>query len=161
MTDGNEPTPLEPQRFFAAAWEGEGEFEPARWLARLPVPRRLRFRSFTTMLSDDFWVVHDETRWDDGRVDRRDGLCRRLGPDRLRLTYDDMLGGTEVRLHERGYDLLPYTLLAPMAPLPFRVPVRCRDTCSLTSDGTLVDIIEMSVLGVPIGRQVMRLTREQ
>lgn len=151
------PSPLEPQRFFAQTWQGEGELALRGLLAHLPGARRFSFRSLTTMVSDDFWIVHDETRWEDGRVELRDGLCRRLDETTLRMTYDDMLGGTEVRLRSDGYDLGPYTMLASAPRLPLRLPVRCTDSCRLEPDGTLVDSIDLTLLGQLIGRQIIHL----
>jgi hypothetical protein len=150
------PSPLEP-RFFAQTWQGEGELALRGLLARLPGARRFTFRSHTTVVSEDFWIVHDETRWEDGRVELRDGLCRRLDATTLRMTYDDMLGGTEVHLRSDGYDLGPYTMLVAAPGLPLRLPVRCTDSCRLEPDGTLVDSIDLTVLGVRAGRQTMHL----
>jgi hypothetical protein len=151
------PSPLEPQRFFAQTWQGEGELAPRGLLAHLPGARRFSFRSFTTMVSEDFWIVHDETRWEDGRIELRDGLCRRLDETTLRMTYNDMLGGTEVRLRSDGYDLGPYAMLVSAPGLPLRLPVRCTDSCRLEPDGTLVDSIDLTVLGVRVGRQIIHL----
>jgi hypothetical protein len=39
--------------------EMEGEWTPRPWLCWLPGPRRFRFRSFTSWLTDELWLVHD------------------------------------------------------------------------------------------------------
>ncbi len=44
---------------------------------------------------------------------------------------------------------------APGVPAP--LPVRCVDRCELQADGTLLDTIELSAAGVPIGQLVMTL----
>jgi hypothetical protein len=150
-------TPLRPQEFFARRWQGEGRFIPRPWLRRFIHPRRLRFRSSTTWLSDELWFVHDDTVWEDGRVERRDGLAQLVAPDRIRLTYDDLLGGSEVRLHPNHYTLSPYLMAVSVAPLPVPLLVRCVDRCELASDGSLLDTIDMAIAGVALGRQVMRL----
>jgi hypothetical protein len=75
----------------------------------------------------------------------------------LRMTYDDMLGGTEVRLRSDGYGLGPYTMLVAAPGLPLRLPVRCTDSCRLEPDGSLIDSIDLSMLGVRVGRQIMHL----
>jgi hypothetical protein len=154
-------TPLRPREFFSCPWSGEGHWASPRWLRRLPLPRRLRFRTFTTWLTDELWVVHDETVWEDGRVERRDGLARLVAPDRIRFTYDDMVGGTEIRLHATGYTLSPYLMAIRLPGLPVPVVVRCRDRCELEPDGSLLDTIDLSLFGIPLGRQVMRLRRKQ
>jgi hypothetical protein len=153
-------SPLRPREFFDRPWSGEGEFIPARWLRWLPVPRRLRFRTFTTWLRDDVWIVHDETVWEDGRVERRDGIAILVEPDRIRFVYSDMPGGTELRLHERGWDFAPYVMAVPAPGLPILVLVSCLDACRLDADGTLVDEIDIRLAGIPVGRQVMRLRAE-
>jgi len=145
-------TPLEPRGFFAAPMSGEGEWRPFR--------RRFRFRSFTTWLTDDVWLVHDETTWEDGRVERRDGVAVRTAPDRIRFTYDDMPGGTELTLRADGFDFAPYVMAVRVPLLPVAVLVHCVDRCDVQPDGTLVDEIRLSLLGVPLGRLVMRLSRE-
>jgi hypothetical protein len=152
---------LRPREFFSRPWSGEGDWRPRYWLRRIAPPRRLRFRSFTTWLTEELWVVHDETVWDDGRVERRDGLATLIAPDRIRLTYDDMPGGTEIRLHRSGYALSPYlmAIALPVSPLPLLV--RCVDRCQLDPEGYLLDTIELSLLGVRLGQQTMRLRREE
>jgi hypothetical protein len=45
--------------------------------------------------------------------------------------------------------------------LSIAVLVRCRDRCRLDDDGTLFDEIDISLAGIPLGRQVMRLRPEQ
>jgi hypothetical protein len=106
-------------------------------------------------------VVHDETVWEDGRAERRDGLARLVAPDRIRFTYDDMVGGTEIRLHATGFTFSPYQMAIRLPALPVPVLVRCRDRCELEPDGSLVDTIDLSLLGISLGRQVVRLRREQ
>jgi hypothetical protein len=155
--DGPELTPLRPQEFFARRWRGEGRFVPRTGLRRLFCPRGLRFQSSTTWLTDEVWLVHDETVWEDRRVERRDGLARLVAPDRIALTYDDMLGGCEIRLHPNHYTLSPYLMAVSVAPLPSPLLVRCVDRCELGSDGSWVDTIDMAIAGVALGRQVMRL----
>jgi hypothetical protein len=156
-----ELTPLEPREFFDRPWSGEGEFVPRRWLRWLPMPRRMRFRSHSTWLRPDLWITHDETVWDDGRVERRDGIAKLLADDRIRFTYSDMPGGTELRLHARGWEFAPYVMVVRAVWLPIAVLVRCRDRCRLDDDGTLVDEIDISLARIPLGRQVMRLRPER
>jgi hypothetical protein len=156
-------TPLEPRAFFALPWSGEGEWIPRRWARRLPGrPRYFHFSSCTTWLSDEVWLVHDTTTWQDGRVERRDGVARLVASDRVRFTYDDMLGGTELQLRADGYSLSPYHMLIALPPWPLPVLMRAVDESrwdAATFD--LIDTIEISVLGVPLGRQVMRLRPER
>jgi hypothetical protein len=151
------PTPLEPREFFGRPWSGTGEWRPRRAVAWLAPPRRLSFRSSATWLTEELWLVHDETRWEDGRVERRDGVARLVAPDRISFTYDDMPGGTEIRLREDGFDFTPYLMTVTLPVLPVAILLRCVDTCMLEPTGDLVDTVEVSLLGVRLGRQTMRL----
>jgi hypothetical protein len=155
-------TPLEPREFFAVPWSGEGEWIVPRWLPWLSGrARRFHFASATTWLDDEVWLVHDTTTWEDGRVEHRDGTARLLAPDRVRLTYDDMLGGTELQLHAEGFSFTPYQMLIAVSLLPVPVLVRAHDNCRWdATSGELTDTIELHLLGIPVGRLIMQ-TRPQ
>jgi hypothetical protein len=153
-------TPARPREFFRRPWSGRGEWRARRWLSWLPGPRLMRFRSFTTWLTDEVWLVHDTTTWDDGRVERRDFLATLTAPDRIRLTGTDMPGGAEIRLAEDGFVFSPYLISAVVPVLPTPVLVRCHDTSRLDPSGELVNTIEVSLLGLALGRQVVRLRAE-
>jgi len=155
-------TPLQPREFFGTAWSGEGEWMPRPWLRWLAGPRRFRFRSFTSWISDELWLVHDTTIWEDGREERRDGTARLVAADRIRLTYDDMLGGTEIRLHADGFTFSPYRMLVVIPLLPVPLHVHAHDTCrwDAASEG-LLDTIELRLAALPLGRLVMRLRPER
>jgi hypothetical protein len=151
-------TPLEPRRFFGVPWSGEGEWIAPRWLSWASGrTSSFRFASTTTWLSDDVWLVHDTTSWVDGRVEHRDGTARLLAPDRVRLTYDDMLGGTELRLHAEGFSFSTYHMLIAVPLLPIPVLVRARDNCRWdATTGELSDTIELHLLGISVGCLLMR-----
>jgi hypothetical protein len=151
--------PLDPS-FFAVPWIGSGEWHPRGPGRVVSRARRLSFRSWTTPLAEGVWLVHDETRWEDGQVERRDGIAVRLGADRLRLTYDDMAGGTDVDLRPDGFSLGRYRIAVAVPRLPVTVLVGCHDVSRLHEDGTLTNTIDVSCGGVALGRQVMRLRRE-
>jgi hypothetical protein len=155
------PTPLQAREFFGRPWFGEGEWIPRRWLSWLPGPRRFQFHSFTTWITDELWLVHDTTTWEDGLVERRDGTARLVAPNRIRLTYDDMIGGTELQLHADGFTFSPYRMLIANPMLPIPVQIRAHDTCNwdpVTEE--LRDTIELQLLAVPLGRMTMRLRAE-
>jgi ribosomal protein S18 acetylase RimI-like enzyme len=155
-----ELTPLHVREFFGRPWSGEGEWKPRPWLAWLPGPRRLRFRSFTTWLTDEVWLVHDTTTWADGRIERRDFLATLIAPDRIRFTGAQMPGGCEIQLAADGFSFSPYVITAALPVLPVPVLVRCVDRCRLEAGGELVDTIDVSFLSLPLGRQVVRLRPE-
>ena len=153
-------TPLEPREFFRPAWSGTGQWTPRRLIAPFAPAKRFAFRTFTTFLSDELWLIHDETAWEDGRVERRDGTGLLVAPDRIRLTYDGMPGGTEITLRADGFAADPYSLSVDLHPLPLSMTVRCADSCTLTPDRELVDVIDVSLLGVRLGQVRMSLREE-
>ena len=105
--------------------------------------------------------MHDTTTWENGHIERRDGTARLVAADRIRLTYDDMLGGTEIQLRADGYTFSPYRMLVanPMSPIP--VQIRAHDTCRWdASANELEDTIELRLTVVPLGRMMMRLRPE-
>lgn len=151
-------TPLRPREFFGRPWSGAGEWIPRPWLTWLPGPRRFEFHTITSWVSDELWIVHDTTRWEDGLVERRDGTAKLLAADRVRLTYDDMLGGTEIQLRADGFTFSPYRMLVthPIMPLPLQASAR--DTCHWDpSTNELHDTIELRLMIVPLGRLTMRI----
>lgn len=152
-------TPLEPRQFFASDWSGEGEWIVPRWLTRLSGrARRFRFTSTTTWLSDEVWLVHDTTIWEDGSVEHRDGTARLVAPDRICLTYDDILGGTEFQLRADGFSFSPYRILIAVPSLPIPILVRAHDDCRWdATTGELTDVIELRILSIPVGRLVMHM----
>jgi hypothetical protein len=102
--------------------------------------------------------VHDTTTWENGLVERRDGTATLLAGDRIRLTYDDMPGGTEIQLRPDGFTFSPYRMLVTNPILPVPVQLRVRDSCRWDpSTHELHDTIELWLIAVPLGRLTMRL----
>jgi hypothetical protein len=158
MASSPAPTPLRPIEFFGRPWAGEGEWIPRRCLRWLPGPRRFHFHSFITRITEELWLVHDTTTWENGLVERRDGTATLLAGDRIRLTYDDMPGGTEIQLRPDGFTFSPYRMLVTNPILPVPVQLRVRDSCRWDpSTHELHDTIELWLIAVPLGRLTMRL----
>jgi hypothetical protein len=68
-----------------------------------------------------------------GQVLRRTMYVRTAGPDRLHVTADDMPGGADVLLRQRGFTSTPYVVLVSFAGGDWRS--RCFDECRSTSRG--------------------------
>jgi hypothetical protein len=91
-------------------------------------------------------------------VEHRDGTARLVAPDRICFTYDDMLGGTELRLRADGFSFSPYRMLIAVPSLPIPILVRAHDDCLWDATiGELTDVIELSILGIPFGRLAMHM----
>jgi len=69
-----------------------------------------------------------------------------------------MPGGAEVRLRGDGFDFSPYLIRTPVLGR-LRLPLRHFDAVQLEEDGTMLDTIELRLLGVRLGRVTMRLSR--
>src|SRR5579884_3460693 len=151
MLDLSELTPLRPREFFARPWSGQGEWEAPPWLRRLARrPRRFSFTTSTSWLTDDVWLVHDSLTWENGRTEHRSGMARLVAEDRISLSYDDMLGGTDLWLREDGFAFSPYHILTAMPPLPLALVIRANDVCVWRPEvPELIDTIHLRVFGVP------------
>jgi hypothetical protein len=150
---------LRPREFFAVPWSGDGEWIAPAWLRRLARrPRRFSFTTSTTWLTDDTWLVHDALTWENGRTEFRSGIARLIADDRINLSYDDMLGGTDLWLRADGFAFSPYQLVVAMPPLPFAVVISAHDDCTWDeARHELIDTIRLRLFGVPVGQMVMRL----
>jgi hypothetical protein len=138
---------------------GRVDATPLALLAAGATP--LRFRSFTSWLTDELWLVHDTTIWEDGREERRDGLARLVAADRIRFTCDDMPGGTEIQLYTDDFAFAPYRMLVVIPFLPIPLQILAHDSCSWdAASHELRDTINVSLIGLPLGRQVTRLRPE-
>jgi hypothetical protein len=151
-------TPLRPREFFGRPWSGAGEFVPARLLRVPRSRRRFRFRSECEFVSDEEWIVRDTTEFDSGETVERTMRASFFPPARIETEADDMPGGGELRLEERGFRFRPYVLKVPVGRM--RLRMRCRDRCWLDQADVLHDEIRMRFLGIPVGTITMQLTAE-
>jgi hypothetical protein len=151
---GVDLSPLRPREFFARPWVGGGELVPR--LGGRRRARRFRFRSECEFRSDVEWIVRDTTEFEDGETSTRTMRAELVAADRIVTSADDMPGGTELQLEERGWRFRPYVLKIPVGPL--RIRVRCRDRCWLDDRGVLHDEIEVRFMGARIARITMELS---
>ena len=147
-------TPLRPSEFFATAWAGEGELVPWPYLLWRRFPQRLQIRREATFLTDEVWWFDDRAWLADGSlVDERRVFCVMTAPDRVRVTADPLLEGTEIFLEDDGYRIAPYLVAVPVGPVHFGVTVRDSAT---VEDGTLVKRMRVSWFGLPVARVELR-----
>lgn len=145
-------------KLFSEPWEGDGELWRPAWLRPLPLPNTFKFRSEILNAATDSWDVLDTTTFPDGSIQQRRMHCRQLDPQRLQLSADDMPGGAEVHPRNDGFDFTPYVIRTPVVGR-LRLPLRHVDTVQLKPDGTLLDTIELSFLGLRVGKVTIRLHR--
>ena len=153
------PGPLvraRPRDFLASSWTGEGEVvgRPA-WFWR-HFPARFSVRRACKWADDRLWVFDDEA-WIGERVERRRYYCAMEGPERIRVTGDDLPQGVEVLVEDDGYRVLPFQAAVPIGPV--RLPVHCEDRSHMEPDGTLVQVLDVRFLGVPAARLSVRARR--
>jgi hypothetical protein len=155
---GRDAHPLDLRELFSDPWEGEGRIWRPWWLRVAPLPATFRFRTETLNATDDVWDVLDTTVFPDGSERRRRMHCRRLPDDRLLLTADDMPISAEVRPRTDGFDFSPYVIRTP-AIGRLRLSLRHVDSVTLMPDGTMIDSIEIRLLGIRLARVRMVLHR--
>ena len=147
-------TPARPSDFFSGSWEGEGGLVPWPYFFWRRFPQRLRVRRDATWLTDEVWYLDDRAWLADGTlVQYRRVFCVLEAPDRLHITSDPLLDGTEILFEEGGYRIRPYRVAVPVGPVHFGVSVRDSAT---VEDGTLVNTLRVSWFGLPVARVELR-----
>jgi hypothetical protein len=146
----SELIPIGPREFLGRAWAGPGGF----CLGPVYVDglaRRLTFERESRWLDDEHWIVTDTTRFSNGYTVERRMHAELVGADRVRVVADDMPGGAELVLEDRGYRVVPrrYPLAFPLGPMRFTL--RCRDDVRACEGGELLWTIRFSWLGLPVG----------
>ncbi len=96
---GHVLSPLRPREFFSRPWSGAGEFVPKLLPNRRS--RRFRFRSECEFVSDEEWIVHDTTQFEDGESSLRTMRARLISPDRIETTADTLVMISLVRSDPR------------------------------------------------------------
>lgn len=143
---------------FADPWEGDGALWRPWWLRWLPLPASFSFRSERLNVVGDSWEVLDTVTFPDGSTQQRTMHAQQLATDEVRVRADDMPGGAVVRSRRDGFDFSPYVIRTPILG-PLRLPLRHNDRVKLEDDNTMIDSIELRLLGVLVGTVTMRLRR--
>ncbi|GAA4012753.1 hypothetical protein [Streptomyces plumbiresistens] len=95
---------LTPKDTWGHVFAGPGEWKPAPWLRFLSPPATFHFRTEATWLDgENFFFMHDTTTWPNGHKEFRDAVAKRTAPDRVRVTYDGMQAGMEIKLRADGF----------------------------------------------------------
>ena len=150
-----EPVPMPPRQFFGTNWSGDGEvvLRPLWLCGRFP--RRWRFRRSVDWISDELCVVRDDATFANGTQAGRRMLSGFVEPGRAEVaTLDPPHARTHIVFDDDGYRVAPYELAVPFGPLA--LTVRCHDRHRLEPDGTLVNTIDASFLGLPVARATVR-----
>jgi uncharacterized protein DUF998 len=147
-------TPMRPRDFFGSSWSGEGELVPWPYFIWRRFPQRMSIRREATFLTDEAWYFDDRAWRPDGTlVHERRVFCLLVAPDRLEVTADPLLDGTEILLQEDGYRIVPYRVAIPVGPVHFGLTVRDAAT---VRDGMLVNRLKISWFGLPVARVELR-----
>lgn len=154
------PVPLNLGAVFADRWEGEGRLWRPWWWRWLPLSERFRFASERLNVRDDSWDVLDTLTFPNGRVQRRTMHAEQLTAHRIRLTADDMPDGAVLRSGPDGFEFAPYVIRTPVLG-PIRLPLHHYDVVRLEDGDTMIDTIELRLLGVLVARVTMRLKRRR
>jgi hypothetical protein len=99
-------------------------------------------------LTDTIWLVKDRFELSSNRVLDRTMFCQLVTSDRIHVTADDMPGGADIELHDRGFRFTPYDVLVDQRGLTLRL--RCHDEDTLDEHGFIHDLVTMYVRGVRV-----------
>ena len=150
----SELAPLRPREFFEGAWAGQGELLPWPFFVWRRFPLRFHARREFSWLSDEAWLMDDVATFRRGWVERRRRFFHLEAPDRVHVSADDVPGGTDLLLEERGYRIKPYKFLVSVGPLRFAL--NCREAHRIETDGTIVDTMRLGWHGLPVARITIR-----
>ncbi|MDQ6772518.1 MAG: hypothetical protein M3024_05955 [Candidatus Dormibacteraeota bacterium] len=148
-----EPTPLQPRRFFSGTWRGDGELRYRGPLRLLRRPDRFTYLSSVRGTSAARWEFEDHFHYRSGLKFEQRFACEVVDERRLHVTSDDMPGGADILLSERGYTFTPYVMRVRSGP--FTVQLRCRDVNGVDGSGMIHDRIDMMWLGLPVATMTM------
>jgi len=148
-------TPLQPDRFFTGLWTGRGEFRLHSILRLFVRDQTVDYRGSTTWLSDRLWMATEQFQLSQARLKARTTFLQIVGPGRLHMTCDDVPGGADVLLHDRGFRFTPYVFRSPFAG--GHLLVRCMDEAQLDEQGVLHDEIKMFCAGVHLATMTMAI----
>ena len=151
-------TPMRPRDFFGSSWSGEGKLVPWPYFIWRRFPQRLSLRREATFLTDEAWYFDDTARRPDGTIvlERR-VFCLLVAPDRVQVTADPLLDGTDILLEEDGYRIVPYRVAIPVGPVHFGITVRDSAT---VDDGMLVNRLKVTWFGLPVALAELRVRPE-
>lgn len=148
------PMAMRPRDFYRHGWLGEGEIVSWPWALGRLLPQRFTFTREVAFASDQLFVVRDEGRFAGGYVQRFVYFCEFRDPTHVHATASELPDGADLTIDDDGYRLAPFRLAVPVGPLRFTF--HCREQPLRQTDGTIVDTITATWLGLPIARLTAR-----
>ena len=139
-------TPLHPKLVFTGVWRGTGEFRLHSILHWFIPDQQVEYQGTTTWLSDTLWMASEQFQLSQAGPTSRVTYIQIIGSDRLHMTSDDVPGGADILLHERGFSFTPYLFRTPFAGR--YLTVKCFDEALLDEQGVLHDQIKMYYAGI-------------
>lgn len=171
---------LTPTETWGKPFSGSAEWVPAPWLRRVNPPGTWHYKTETTWLDgENFFIMHDTSTFSDGHIEFRDAVAKQIAPDRVRVTYDGVEAGMDIKLREDGF-VTTYRYLTVLAPKLSKRPVYA-DVVDDNYVGTagvatqrglkgfehldpatpvMHDTLSLKWKGRPVGDLILRLTHE-
>jgi hypothetical protein len=147
------PSPLDPRRFFAGRWQGQGELLP-HGPARLVLRRApVALEGSGEWLSETVWRVHERFVIPAFAFERH-MFMEQVAPGLVHATADDMPLGADVELDEGGFRFRRFRSWLSYRGLRFRLA--CRSAARVTSDGALQAEVRLDLWRLPLA--TLRLT---
>ena len=134
-------TPLEPKEFFRGIWRGNGELCPhplLRWALR---QEHIDYLGKVVGLAETTWMVEEQFEFSSGNKIARKMFVEMVTPNRLHVTADDMPGGADVLLHEKGFRFTPYYIWTHYRGRKCRL--KCIDENRIDENGAVCDTIKI------------------
>jgi hypothetical protein len=142
------PSPLDPRRFFAGRWQGQGELIP-RGLARLVLERSpVRLEGRGEWLSETVWCVHEQFTLGAGFGFERRMWMEQTGPGRVHATADDMPLGAELELDAGGFRFRRFRSWLVYRGVRFRLG--CSSDTRVAADGMMHATIRIDFCRLPV-----------
>jgi len=148
------PSPLDPRRFFAGRWSGQGEFAP-HGPARLVLARQpVRLEGRGEWLGERVWRVHERFALGSGFGFERQMWLEQVAEGRVHATADDIPLGAEIELFADGFRFRRFRSWLPYRGVRFRLG--CASESRLGADGALHAVIRLDFWRLPVA--TLRLT---
>jgi len=148
-------TPLQTKRFFSGVWLGKGKFRLHSILHWLIPDQTIEYKGQTQWLTDDLWISNEVFKLSHSGESHRRTNIHIIEPKRLHSTCDDILGGADIILSEKGFRFTPYLFRSPFGRS--YLLVKCIDSAEIDKNGIVHDTIKMYYHGFHLATMTMEI----